>query len=176
MEKKYISCADTAKLIRANLKSTFPGVKFSVKSDSYSGGASIRIRWTDGPFLKEVEKVAKQYEGATFDGMIDLKEYKDSLVYFDGEDTPTVVKFGADFVFCDRDLSPAYMEQLSKEAQKVLDSNQSTAGKVFMLEPVLTNGECLATDYGVITHPYANGYNIVRFLSNHIKAEAVASV
>jgi len=170
MEKKYISCADTAKLVRANLKSTFTGVKFSVKSDSYSGGASIRIRWTDGPFLKEVEKVAKQYEGATFDGMIDLKEYKDSLVYFDGEDTPTVVKFGADFVFCDRDLSPAYVELLSKEAQKLLDQHTETAGQTFSLDERMLNGNALPTEYGVIDNPYAYGWNIVRFLSHYIPA------
>jgi len=34
------------------LKESFPGIKFSVKSSTYSMGASIRIRWLDGPNTK----------------------------------------------------------------------------------------------------------------------------
>jgi hypothetical protein len=48
-ESQYLSCAETAKLVRKVLKTAFQGVKFSVRSDTYSGGASIDIRWTDGP-------------------------------------------------------------------------------------------------------------------------------
>ena len=98
-KRRYLSCAETAKLVRAALKASFPGVTFSVKSKTYSGGASITVGWTDGPTTKEVEHVSKQFEGADFDGMIDLKSYKDSVL--DGER----VHFGADYVFSDRDLS-----------------------------------------------------------------------
>ena len=52
--KTYLSCAETAKLVRAALKKAFPGVKFSVKSSVYSMGASIRVGWTDGPVTKAV--------------------------------------------------------------------------------------------------------------------------
>lgn len=170
-EKKYISCADTAKLLRAAFKSEFPSVKFSVRSHTYSGGASIDVSWTDGPFIKDVEKIAKRYEGASFDGSIDLKEYHDSLVYFDGEDEPTLVHYGADYVFTNRDLSAAYIEQLSKEAQKVLDDNAHSAGRVFAYDEKMTfSGEYLATPYGVMDYPHAYGSNIVRFLSNYIPA------
>lgn len=168
-KRKSLSCAETAKLLRAELKSAFPSIKFSVKSSTYSGGASIRVGWTDGAFTSEVEKVAKKYEGATFDGTIDLKEYKaDTLMSFKGSTMPVLVSFGSDFVFCDRELSPTYVEQLSKEAQKVLNMNKTTAGKTFALDERMTDGEYLVTDYGVINHPYAYGWNIVRFLSNHI--------
>ena len=44
---RYISLADTAKLVRAALAANFPGTKFYVRSDSYSGGASIDV-WYDG--------------------------------------------------------------------------------------------------------------------------------
>jgi hypothetical protein len=99
MTRRYISVVDTAKEVRTALKAAFPGQKFSVRSDSYSGGASIRVRWTDGPARRDVERVAKEFAGATFDGMIDLKSYHTSE--FKGEQ----VHWGADFVFCDRDLS-----------------------------------------------------------------------
>jgi hypothetical protein len=69
----YLSCADTAKLVRAALKESFPGVKFSVKSSVYAGGASINVAYTDGPSAGQVEAVAKAFQGAYFDGMTDYK-------------------------------------------------------------------------------------------------------
>ena len=68
-ETGYLSCAETAKLIRRDLREAFPGVKFSVRSDTYSGGASIDIRWTDGPRTAKVEPITERYQGAGFDGM-----------------------------------------------------------------------------------------------------------
>ncbi|WP_338423309.1 LPD29 domain-containing protein, partial [Xylella fastidiosa] len=49
MATKYLTCAETAKLVRKALKESFPDIKFSVKSSNYSGGASIRVSWIDGP-------------------------------------------------------------------------------------------------------------------------------
>jgi hypothetical protein len=109
---RYIGVADTAKLVRAALKKEFPGVKFRVRSSSYSGGASIDVRWTDGPPSKAVEKVAKRFEGSTFDGMIDLKSHHDS--YLDGE----MVSFAADYVFCQRDTTRALLEQVIPVVRK----------------------------------------------------------
>jgi hypothetical protein len=96
---RYIRAAETAKLIRVALKQAFPEVKFSVVTDSYSGGASIRIRWVDGPQTKQVEPIAKRFSGASFDGMQDLKSYKTHAI--DGQP----VRFSADYVFCSRDQS-----------------------------------------------------------------------
>lgn len=96
---EYISVTDTAKLIRAALKAAFPDTKFSVRSKSYSGGASIDISYTDGPPNFAVEDVVKRFEGASFDGMQDLKEYHDSV--FNGRP----VHFGANFVFVHRKYS-----------------------------------------------------------------------
>jgi hypothetical protein len=100
MDTRYLSVAETAKLVRQALAEKFPGVKFSVRSKSYSGGASINVRWWDGPAVKQVEAIAKRFEGADFDGMIDLKTYHASMLH--GER----VHFGADFVFCDRKFTP----------------------------------------------------------------------
>jgi hypothetical protein len=73
MSAKYLSCAETAKLLRSALKESFPGVPFTVKSKTYSGGASIRVGWTDGPSSAEVKEVSDTFEGAYFDGMIDYQ-------------------------------------------------------------------------------------------------------
>ncbi len=98
--KRWVSLADTAKLIRQDLKRHFPGIKFQVRSKSYSGGSSINVRWTDGPVQKDVESVIKVYEGAEFDGMIDLKSYVDREMP-DG----TIVHYGVDYVFANREYS-----------------------------------------------------------------------
>lgn len=105
---KYVSCADTAKLVRAALKENFPGQKFSVKSKTYSGGASITVHWMDGAPEKSVAAVVKAFEGASFDGMIDLKSYHKSEL--NGE----LVHFGADFIFTDHSFSAEELERGAK--------------------------------------------------------------
>lgn len=139
---RYLSCAETAKLVRKALKDAFPGVKFSVRSSVYSGGASIDVGWTDGPTSKEVEAVAKQYQGGDFDGMIDMKVSHTHFLMPDGSaalaSTPGTegslgciprehhfkphpeaerVKFGADFVFCNRTISAAFKARTAEAWQ-----------------------------------------------------------
>jgi hypothetical protein len=101
------SVTETAQLVRAALKQAFPGVKFSVRSRKYAGGASIDVSWTDGPTTRGVAKVTDLYEGATFDGMIDLKSYKDSVLV-DENGVPQVVQFGADYIFEQREVSAGF--------------------------------------------------------------------
>ena len=93
------SVVETAKLLRAALKQTYPGIKFGVKSTSYSGGASINVTWTDGPVDSDVEKTAKQFEGATFDGRTD------SMNYLTKQFAGAKVRWGANFVFVRRAMS-----------------------------------------------------------------------
>jgi hypothetical protein len=101
MTREYLSCAETAKLIRAALKEALPGVKFSVQSKTYSGGASITVGWVDGPNEAQVKAVAGRFEGGRFDGMTDSMSYVTSKL--NGKD----VHFGADFVFFSRKYSDA---------------------------------------------------------------------
>jgi hypothetical protein len=84
MTRHYLKVAETAKLVRAALARSFPGVKFSVRSESYAGGCSVNVRWTDGPLTSEVEAVAKMFEGKRFDGMIDLAYSADLWLLPDG--------------------------------------------------------------------------------------------
>lgn len=101
MSAKYLSCADTAKLVRQALKESFPGVKFSVRSSTYSMGASVRVEWLDGPNTDQVEAVTGVFQGSYFDGGID---YKGSIYHMmDGQQ----VRFGADSIHCNRRHSEA---------------------------------------------------------------------
>lgn len=124
---RYLSAAETAKLVRQALKREFPGVKFSVRS---SRGSAINIDWTDGPTGREVDRVVGVFAGGGFDGMIDMRYSseawieQDGTVHFAGtrgtegsrgsvpsavEDPRTpgaqLVRFGNDFVFTHRSIS-----------------------------------------------------------------------
>jgi len=112
MSKQYLSCADTAKLVRAALKETFPGVKFSVRSSVYSGGASINVNYVDGPTYDQVKAVVSVFEGSYFDGMTDYKGLNYSSI--DGQE----VRFGADFIFVNRRFSLALFTDLVANACK----------------------------------------------------------
>ncbi|WP_205183678.1 LPD29 domain-containing protein [Burkholderia sp. LMG 13014] len=104
-QTRYLSCAETAKLVRAALKEAFPGVKFGVRSSTYSMGASISVRWMDGPNTKQVDAVVSVFEGSYFDGSID---YKGSVHHM--TTTPDGfqrVNMGADSVHTSREYSDA---------------------------------------------------------------------
>jgi hypothetical protein len=133
-EREWLTAADTAKLVRQALKRAFPNVKFSVRSDTYAGGASVRVRWTDGPTTSQVDEVAGAYAGADFDGMIDLKVSVQRWLHPDGTVTlahregttgsfvellgdpigpsARLVRFGADFVQTSRDISDEWREEI----------------------------------------------------------------
>lgn len=60
------------------LQDAFPHVKFSVRYSSYSGGNSLDVSWEFGPPTKDVERIAKQFQRGSFDGMVDCYEYDNS--------------------------------------------------------------------------------------------------
>lgn len=105
MATQYLTAADTAKLVRKALKEAFPDMKFSVRSHTYSGGASLTVAWTDGPNIKQVEAVTCRFQGSYFDGQID---YKGSIYHLVGG---VPVSFGADSIHCRRSFSDAAIEQ-----------------------------------------------------------------
>ncbi|QSF43515.1 LPD29 domain-containing protein [Paenibacillus tianjinensis] len=47
--------------LKKELKSTFPGVKFSVRSSSYSTGSSISVEWNNLPTVAAVEAITNKY-------------------------------------------------------------------------------------------------------------------
>lgn len=107
-EPLYLSCAETAKQLRQALKETFPAVKFSIRSHTYSGGASIDVAWTDGPTAKQVEAICDRFEGAIFDGMTDCKYYQTHRI--NGQD----IHYGADYIFPQRRLSVVFLTRVAQ--------------------------------------------------------------
>ena len=142
-DKRFLSCAETARLVRKALKKAFPDVKFYVQSSTYAGGASISVRWMDGPTIKNVDAVARAYEGKDFDGSIDMGCYYAHWLLPDGsavvESTPgtegsmgyisrvehqekphpdaELVHFGADYVSTSRGHSRELLERVTAEVQ-----------------------------------------------------------
>ena len=73
--------AEVAQTIRKELKEKFPGVKFSVRSESFTGGNSIDIYYTNGVPEDEVRKLVNKYESGHFDGMTDCYNYYSNRDY-----------------------------------------------------------------------------------------------
>ncbi len=53
---------DAAAAIRADLKSAFPGTKFSVRMGTGTASTWIDVKWTDGPNDDMVRNVTDRYE------------------------------------------------------------------------------------------------------------------
>lgn len=66
--------AQAASLLRKELKSAFPGEKFSVRSQVYSGGSAIDVDCSREITI-EARKIAKKYQMGSFNGMEDIYEY-----------------------------------------------------------------------------------------------------
>ncbi|UIF89472.1 hypothetical protein KAF44_29645 (plasmid) [Cupriavidus necator] len=104
-----MSCADTAKLVRKCLKEAFPGVKFSVRSDTYSMGASINVGWEDGPCEAQVDPLVDRFRGAYFDGMEDYKGNRYAMMTT--EAGLEQVSFGADYIHLTRNHSDQALDR-----------------------------------------------------------------
>lgn len=72
-ERRVSGAAKTAKDIREELKKVYPGVKFSVTSDTYS---VVRVRYENGPKYSEVSQLLAKYEYGKFDPMTDYYDIK----------------------------------------------------------------------------------------------------
>ncbi len=103
------SLAETAELVKGTLRKVFPGTKFSARSKSYSGGSSISVGWVDGPTAEQVRPILESFEGADFDGMQDLKTYKQGYEW-----NGRRVRFHVDFVHGQRRVSKLTMQAASK--------------------------------------------------------------
>lgn len=119
---KYFTCAETSKIIRQSLKEAFPSIKFSVRSSTYSGGASISVNWIDGPNAAQVDAITKGFQASYFDSSID---YRGSIFHMmDGER----VQFGADYITTTRSYSDAAVERAIASVSRRYAGNFTRAG------------------------------------------------
>ena len=163
MQVIRFSTAETAKLIRKELKHYFPSTKFSVRSHVYSGGSSINISWFDGPMQSEVDAIAKRFEGASFDGMTDMKSYHNSFVVLEGSTLPVEVHYGVDFVFTDRDISESYKAELVAKFEEISGEKYDD------------NTLYPASPFGYYQTPTMYGCQIIRHLSYEIAPQKVGA-
>jgi glyceraldehyde-3-phosphate dehydrogenase/erythrose-4-phosphate dehydrogenase len=64
-----------AKAIRKELKEKIPGVKFRVRSESFSMGNAVDVYWNgEGTDEAEISEVISKYQEGHFDGMTDTYE------------------------------------------------------------------------------------------------------
>lgn len=75
MSRQKSKYAQAAASIKRELATAFPGVKFSVRSKSFSMGNSVDVSWELGPTTKEVDAILDKYVEGHFDGMTDYYEY-----------------------------------------------------------------------------------------------------
>lgn len=101
----YVPVAETAKYIRADLKTNFPTVPMSVRSDSYSGGSSVDIYYTDGPSPDKVEAITQRYDD------------------IDRDPQGEILSGSNRYVFVKRDISPEVQSEVEAKVKKSWGSN-----------------------------------------------------
>lgn len=100
--------AGTAQLIREALKAAFPGVKFSVTSDSFANGTAVDIRYQDGPTRKQVEQVYAPFISGHYNSAEDMYEYHREATKVDDSGKLLRLSYGAKYIHEHRSYSPAY--------------------------------------------------------------------
>ena len=120
MSKRYIDIAEVAKIIRRELRVAFPGTTFSVRSERYSMGCHITVRWEDGPSIKAVEAITDQRYGSSFDSMTD------SSISHDTEFNGELVHFAGSRPYLQREITPAF-EQSALRAWEALGACERAA-------------------------------------------------
>ena len=75
----YPTMMGISQVVRQTMKQLFPTVKFGIKTDSYSGGDSVRVNITsdvDVEQLREIKRVMDGFQYGHFDGY--YYDHKDS--------------------------------------------------------------------------------------------------
>jgi len=103
--RELTPAAHAAKQIRGILKSTFPNIKFSVKSSNFSMGDSVNVDYEDGPKSTDIKELISQYQYGHFNGMEDIYEHSNT-----NDDIPQTK-----FLHVNRNISESTREQIIKK-------------------------------------------------------------
>jgi len=151
--KQQSDHAAAAKMIRNHLKTL--GIACKVRSDSYSGGSSIRIQIFDQSpeVCATVRQYADQFKYGDFDGMTDSYNYRQ-----DRNNLPKV-----SYVFTDNEISP--------ELKQAAWDN---------LRPYINGADSLPADYAALTWSHrfwddAAQSQIYRFLTGSLLGDRSAA-
>lgn len=108
------------KNIRTELRRSFPGVKFSVRYESFSGNDAFSVRWEDGPTLAQVDKVVKKYADMHPDPH-SMGDYWDCI--------PSIFNnlFGSvGYISTNRDITEKAIETLRQKYPDLTEENKTT--------------------------------------------------
>ena len=131
--KQLSSQAQCAKDIKQELRRVFPSVKFSIRSDSFSGGNSVDIGWDLGPTDRQVEAITKKYQAGSFDGMTDCYNY-----------AKTSTSSSAKYVHTQRHTPQPIMEQACR-AYAALLGEPIPEGTEVWNHRIVNHGEYIST-------------------------------
>ncbi len=115
---KHVETKEAAKLIRKVLKRNFSGIKFSVRTNSYSMGSHVSIEWTDGPTERAVDAAVAPFYGVGFNSMDDSTFYTSTTMSND-DGTVEEVRFSGSRPSCSRNISDAIALELGAELAAV---------------------------------------------------------
>lgn len=96
---KTTTLKETTSMIRKTLKTQFPGIKFTVRSDKFMGGAAIQIGWIDGPAAFEIDEIVSEYEGGEATYIQTYRQYSNEFATYIKTYAQT-----AYFGYCDNEL------------------------------------------------------------------------
>jgi len=121
--------------IRTELRRAFPAAPFSVRSNSFAGGDSVHVAWTDGPTTAQVQEVTDKYSEGSFDGMQDLYEYRRSA-FLDAFG-------GTKYLSVDREYSDGTLALVLSQIHQEFDTPETLppdpkeyrAGRLMFVEP-----------------------------------------
>ena len=99
--------AEVAKLIRKELKEKYPGIKFMVRSRSFTGDNDVNIDYINGVPTDEIRKIVNKYEAGSFDGMTDMYNY-------DYDKTGPTAKY----IFANRNITEDIREKAKNKIAK----------------------------------------------------------
>jgi len=123
---KKSSWALAAANIRRELRHRWPDAKFRVRSDSYAGGCSVHVEWTDGPPSREVAAIARRYQYGEFDAMTDMYEHNRN---FDD-------RYGsAKYVLVSRNYSPEAMRLAAEAVDARIEEKEGYGGSIYLAIP-----------------------------------------
>lgn len=136
----------TAKNIRAELKKSFPGVKFSVRKAS---SGSIYVTWTDGPYSDTVDAALANFDNHAGSNMDDSVNYKNHAWIFG------VV----DHLFCQRESSEtAILDAIAKiNAYYGVNGTFEQSKQWGALPEIYSNGTSNGRDFEEEIHKVLSG-------------------
>jgi DNA-binding CsgD family transcriptional regulator len=111
---RRLDAKELAALVRKALKQSFPGVKFSVRTDRYSMGSSVNVSWTDGPTSNQVDEILDIYRDVDGTRNDDTEIMRCNAL--DGEP----VRFGS-YVFGHRQHSDTFIASVKKSVAALSD-------------------------------------------------------